>query len=90
MAITSSAKKANRASARKRIFNVRRKQAVDATLKSIQRLVKSGKASDAKKLLPAAYKALDKAAKTNYLKKNTAARLKSRITLLVNKVSSRK
>jgi small subunit ribosomal protein S20 len=89
MAITSSAKKAIRSSARKRIFNLRRKQALDATLKSIRRLVKQGSIGEAKKLLPQTYKALDKASKTNYLKKNTAARLKSRITLLLNKVSSK-
>lgn len=89
MAITSSAKKAIRASARKRIFNLRRKQGAESVLKDIRRLVKQGKSADAKKLLPAAYKALDKAAKTKYLKKNTVARLKSRVTLLVNKVSKK-
>jgi len=87
MAITSSAKKAIRASARKRVFNVRHKQEIEAILKNVRRFVKQGKAGDAKKLIPEAYKALDKAAKTGYLKKNAAARLKSRVTLLVNKVS---
>ncbi len=86
MAITSSAKKAIRSSARKQIFNRRRKQAVDNAVKGIRRLVKLGKTADAKKLLPSLYKALDKSMKTKYLKKNTAARLKSRITRLVNKI----
>jgi len=39
----------------------------------------------AKKLLPQVYKLLDKAAKTGLIKKNTAARKKSRITKLINK-----
>jgi len=38
---------------------------------------------EAKNLLPQVYKILDKAAKTNLIKKNTASRRKSRITKLV-------
>lgn len=41
---------------------------------------------EALKLLPQAYKAIDKAAKTNVIKKNTAARKKSRLTKLINKI----
>jgi len=40
---------------------------------------------EAKKLLPQVYKLLDKAAKTGLIKKNAAARKKSRITKLINK-----
>jgi len=90
MAITSSAKKAIRSSARKRVFNLRRKVAIDAVEKKITRLVKEAKVNDAIKLLPEAYKAIDKAAKTNYLKKNAAARMKSRLTLFVNKSTTAK
>ena len=89
MAITSSAKKAIRTSARRRSFNLKRKQAIDKALKDIRRLVKQGKIEEAKKLLPAAFKALDKATKTKFLKKNTADRLKSRIAKLVNKNSKK-
>ena len=89
MAITSSAKKAIRSSARKRVFNLRRKNAIDDIVKKIRRLVKEGKRKAASALLPQAYKVIDKAAKTNYLKKNTAARIKSRLTLLVNKVATK-
>ena len=87
MAITSSAKKAIRASARKRVFNVRRKNAIDTAVKNLRRAVREGKIAEAKKLLPEASKAIDKGAKTKFVKKNTAARMKSRLTLLVNKVS---
>ncbi len=40
---------------------------------------------EAKKLLPQVYKLLDKAAKADLIKKNTATRKKSRITKLINK-----
>jgi small subunit ribosomal protein S20 len=40
---------------------------------------------EAKKLLPQVYKILDKAAKVGVIKKNTAARKKSRITKLITK-----
>ena len=79
MAITSSAKKAIRASARKRIFNVRRREAVYKTTKAFFKHLSSKKVSDAEKLLPQAYKAIDKAMKRNVISKNTAARKKSRL-----------
>ncbi len=85
MAITSSAKKAIRSAARKRVFNLRRKHAMDAIEKQIRNLVKETKHKEALKLIPQAYAAIDKAAKTNYIKKNAASRMKSRLVLFVNK-----
>jgi len=79
MANTSSAKKAERASLRKRVFNLRHKKAVHDTVKEISRAI-TGKSKDATKMLPALYKAVDKAAKHGTLNKNTASRMKSRIT----------
>ena len=87
MAITSSAKKAIRVAKRRRIFNVRRKGAILDVVKDIKRLAEDKKKKEALALLPTAYKAYDKAVKTNFLKKNTAARKKSRLTLLVNKIA---
>jgi len=46
----------------------------------------SSSTDEAKKLLPQLYKALDKAAKTELTKKNTAARKKSKISKLINKI----
>ncbi|MBU6426626.1 30S ribosomal protein S20 [Patescibacteria group bacterium] len=86
MAITSSAKKALRASEKKRAFNLRRKSAVDRTLKNFRKLVAAKDKAGAAKLVPVLYKALDKAAKTGYLKPNTAARLKSRAMASANKI----
>ncbi len=83
MAITSSAKKAIRGSERKRVFNVRRMRAIKDAEKEITKLVADGKAKDAQKALPGAYKAIDKAAKMGTLKKNTASRMKARLNRVI-------
>ena len=86
MAITSSAKKALRASAQKRIYNLRTKAAIDTPLKKFRKLVAEKKAKEAKALVPTLYKALDKAAKRNFIKHNTSARYKSRIMVALKKL----
>ena len=83
MAITSSAKKALRASEKKRVFNVRRKNVLHDTARALTKAVAAGDTSGAAKLLPAAYKAVDKAAKSGIIKANTAARKKSRLARLL-------
>jgi len=87
MAITSSAKKALRASKTKRVFNLRRKNAIDRDLKSFRKLVAAKDKAGATKILPTVYKALDKAAKTGYIKANTASRLKSRAMAALKKLA---
>ena len=64
--------------------NVVKKNKIKDLLKEVKNLVSLKKQEEAKKLLPQIYKALDKAVKTNVIKKNTASRKKSRITKLVN------
>lgn len=88
MPITKSAKKALRQSVRRRKGNIRKKEKFKNLLKEARRLVSQKKIEDAKKLLPQIYKSLDKAAKTGVIKKNTAARKKSRITILINKTKN--
>ncbi|MEN9922474.1 MAG: hypothetical protein RL097_751 [Candidatus Parcubacteria bacterium] len=83
MPITKGAEKANRQSERKRVYNIRRKGAMKDAEKAIQKAVVAGEVEKAKELLPAAYKAIDKAAKRGIIKDNTAARKKSRITARV-------
>lgn len=78
MAITKSAKKAHRASLRKHVFNVRRKRALTETTKVVKKAIGTDP-KEAEKSLAAAYKAIDKAAKTGVIKKNTASRKKSRL-----------
>lgn len=85
MAITKGAKKAHRASLRKRVFNTRRKSVMNDTVKSVRKSIASGQKEAADKLLPAAYQAIDKAMKRGVIKKNTAARKKSRLALALKK-----
>ena len=86
MPITSSAKKALRASKRKRVFNLAKKDQVSKVMKQFKKLVAEKKLSDAEKMLPQVQKALDKATKTGLLKKNTTSRKKSRlVAMLKNK-----
>ncbi|MEK7184941.1 MAG: 30S ribosomal protein S20 [Patescibacteria group bacterium] len=86
MAITSSAKKAIRAGEKKRVFNLRTKAVIDNLFNKFRKSVGEKKVKEAKELIPSLYKALDKAAKRNFIKKNTAGRYKSRIMLTVKKL----
>jgi ribosomal protein S20 len=86
MAITSSAKKAHRASLRKRVFNLRRKAAIESVVKKIKKLVAEKKIVEAQKLIPQAYKAFDKAAKEHTIRKGAADRKKSRLTRLIQSI----
>ncbi len=78
MAITTSAKKAHRASLKKRVFNVRRKRVLLDTTKTARKAIAAGDKLTAESLSKA-YQAIDKAAKRGIIKKNTAARKKSRL-----------
>lgn len=79
MARTKSAKKAERVSEKRRVFNTRRKKAMKDAVKEVTKLLAKKDASGAEAKLPTLYKAIDKAAKNNTIDKNTAARTKSRI-----------
>ncbi len=81
MPITKSAEKAMRGSLRKKAINDRRKRAVKEEIKKILKVVKTDKTSIVK-MLPTAFQAIDKAAKSGVIKKNTAARRKSRLARL--------
>ena len=79
MPITSSAKGALKESSKKREANLQKKIVLKKTKKDFLKLIENGKTEEAKKMLPKAYKLLDKAAKVNLIKKNRAAREKSRL-----------
>lgn len=84
MAITSSAKKAHRASLKKHVFNLRRKRALSSATKTTKKLIATDVAA-ATTSLSEAYKAIDKAAKRGVIKKNTASRKKSRLAAAVKR-----
>lgn len=81
--ITKSAKKANRQNIKRRIQNEDRKAVLKKTIKSYRKLVAAKKLDEAKAELPKVYKVLDKTAKAGTIKKNTASRLKSRLSKLL-------
>ena len=85
MPITKGAHKAHRSSLRKHVFNQRRKTAMNDTVKRLRKAVQGGNKEEAQKMLPEAYKAIDKAAKRGIIKKNTAARKKSRLVASIKK-----
>jgi small subunit ribosomal protein S20 len=82
MPITKSAKKALRQNVRRRKTNIKRKTELKSVIKQYKKLIEAGQKQEAKKYLSQVYKKLDKSAKVNLIKKNKAARLKSRLTKL--------
>ena len=81
MPITQSAKKAIRGSLRKKAFNDQRKRAMKEIIKKIEKIAKTDKA-EAAKMLSSAFQSIDKAAQKRVIKKNNAARKKSRLSKL--------
>jgi small subunit ribosomal protein S20 len=82
MPITQSAKKAIRGSLRKKGYNDRAKRVMKETIKKMEKAVKTDK-KEAVKILSSAFQTIDKAAKRGIIKKNNAARKKSRLSKLV-------
>lgn len=82
MPITQSAKKAIRNSLRKKGYNDRSRRAMKEVIKKIQKAAKTDK-KEAAKMLSGAFAIIDKAAKSNVIKKNNAARKKSRLSRIV-------
>lgn len=79
MPITTSAKKALRQNIRHRKVNLAKKEELKGIIKSFKKLVVTAK-DEAVKILSLVFQKLDKGAKTNLIKKNTASRLKSRLS----------
>ena len=81
MPITKSAKKAIRSSLRKKAFNDRRKRVMKELIKKVEKISRTDK-KEAAKMLGSVFAAIDKAAKSGVIKKNNAARKKSRLSRL--------
>jgi len=77
-----------RQSARKRVFNDARKKAMKTKVKDIRKLIMVKDAKGAEDKISEAYKAIDKAAKRGVIKKNTAARKKSRLVKAIQKLKA--
>lgn len=87
MAIIKSAKKSFRQSVKRKAKNLKIGEKIKSLLKETRSLISAKKIEEVKKLLPQTFKALDKAAKIGFLKKNTVNRKKSRLAKLINKTS---
>lgn len=79
-----SAKKALRQNIRRRKLNLKRKKITAETVKRFKKLIAQKKFDEAKNYLPQLYKTLDKMTKVNFIKKNKANRLKSRLARKLN------
>jgi small subunit ribosomal protein S20 len=86
MPITKSAKKALRGSLRKQSFNIAKKEKIGKALKQLKKLVSEKKAKEAKSYMSEVQSVLDKAVKTGLIKKNAAARKKSRLVAQIKKI----
>jgi small subunit ribosomal protein S20 len=85
MPITTSAKKALRGSEKKRAFNINKKELISKAIKTVKKLVGEKKLKEARAYMGEVQKILDKSVKTGLIKKNAAARKKSRISKMIKK-----
>ena len=87
MANTVSALKRVRMTERRTAINRMRKTRLRHQIRTMRRLMDQKDAPGAAKMVPATFSLVDRAAKWGIIKKNTAARYKSRITLRLRKLS---
>jgi len=85
MPITKSAKKALRQNIKHKRRNAEYQKKLRGFVKQARILVSQEKQEEAAKLIPSIYKAADKAAKENVIKKGAANRTKSRLAHLIAK-----
>ncbi|NMB92411.1 MAG: 30S ribosomal protein S20 [Parcubacteria group bacterium] len=85
MPITNTAKKSLKKSLQRRQINIKRKELLRTTEKQYRKLIAESNIPEAQKTLNILYKLLDKAAKNKLIKKNKAARDKSKLTKLLKK-----
>ena len=82
-----SSKKTVKKDAKRRERNVFEKDRLKKAQKLVLAAIADNNVEEAKKLLPAAHKAIDQAAANNTIHKNNAARKKSKLTLKVNAIA---
>ncbi len=88
MANTVSSLKRVRMTERRTVINRMRKTRLRHQIRAMRRLLDQKNAAEATKLLPATFSLVDRAAKWGIIKKNTAARYKSRLTLRVRSIAA--
>lgn len=88
MANTFSALKRVRTAARRTEVNRQRKSRLRHQIRTMRRALEAKKADDANSLLPATFSLIDRAAKWGIIKRNTAARYKSRLNARVKALAA--
>ncbi|OGI22108.1 MAG: 30S ribosomal protein S20 [Candidatus Moranbacteria bacterium RIFCSPHIGHO2_01_FULL_55_24] len=89
MPIKKSAEKYMRQTARRTAQNKIVKGVLKSAVRKTREAAQAGNLSEAKDLFKKAQKAIDKAAQKKIIKKNTAARKKSRLNALVKKAAQK-
>jgi len=79
MPVTKTTKRRPKQNERKRAINKKRTLAMRGLIKEANVLIAAKDTEAVEKMMPQIYKAIDKAAKKGVIKKNTAARKKSRM-----------
>jgi small subunit ribosomal protein S20 len=88
MANTVSALKRVRVTERRTAVNRTRKTRLRHGIRAMRRLLATKDVKGATELVPKTYSLIDRAAKWGIIKKNTAARYKSRLTLRLRKLAA--
>lgn len=88
MANTVSSLKRVRITERQTATNRVRRTRLRHQIRAMRRLLEQKDAQEAAKLVPSTFSLVDRAAKWGIIKKNTAARYKSRLTLRLKKLSA--
>ena len=86
MANHPSALKRYRQSQKRRLINSQNGSKLKTQLKRLKTAIAGKKTADAKELLPSTFSLIDKSVQKGVIKKNTAARYKSRLTKSVNAI----
>ena len=84
MANHPSALKRYRQSQRRRLINQMNRHKLKTQMKRLRAAIATGKAADAKTLLPETFGLIDKSVKKGVIKENTARRYKSRLAKTIN------
>lgn len=87
MPIIKSAKKRVKTSAKRAKRNKEKNEKLKNSIKAFENLVEEGKIDEAREQLKETVKVIDKAASYGIIHKNNAARKKSRLTKMLNKIA---
>ena len=90
MPIKKAAEKALRQAKKRTLRNLKVKEGIAFLRRSVRKALESKDVKNAQEMAKAAIKAIDKAVQNKVLKKNTAARIKSRLSKKVNAASKKK